>query len=221
LVTNYSRLRQQMVETQIRARGVRDARALQAVGKVPRHEFVPGSFQHQAYEDNPLPIGQGQTISQPYMVAAMTEALQVQPDSRVLEIGTGSGYQTAVLAELAATVYSVEIVPELSSAARRALQRSGYRNVRLRVGNGHEGWAEFAPYDRIVVTAGAETFPFGLAEQLGEGGRIVVPVGRGGAQTLTLGVKHGRRLVQRALMGCVFVPFVRGRAAGEGRVGGC
>ena len=221
MVIDYSRLRQQMVDIQIRARGVRDVRALQAVAKVPRHEFVPGEFRHQAYDDNPLPIGQGQTISQPYMVAVMTEALLVQEDCRVLEIGTGSGYQTAVLAELAARVYSVEIVPELSSAARRALQRSGYRNVRLRVGNGYDGWVEFAPYDRIIVTAGAEAFPFGLAGQLREGGRIVVPVGRGGAQTLTLGVRHGGRVVQRALMGCVFVPFVRERTGGESRAGGC
>ncbi len=198
-----------MVAEQIRARGVSDRRVLAAMAKLPRHLFVAESFRHQAYDDHPLPVGSGQTISQPYMVAAMTEALKVEGDSRVLEIGTGSGYQAAVLAELAKMVYSVEIVRELSSGARRTLQRFGYHNVRLRVGDGHEGWPEFAPYDRIIVTAGAATMPFGLVEQLADQGRIVVPVGRG-SQTLILGVKHGERLVQRSLMGCVFVPFVRG-----------
>ena len=202
--------RRRMLERQVSARGVSDRRVLAAMGRVPRHSFVPESLQHQAYDDRPLPIGQGQTISQPYMVAAMTEALRVEPGSRVLEIGTGSGYQAAVLAELAETVYSVEIVAELSAAARRRLSDCGYRNVRLRTGNGQDGWVEFAPYDRIMVTAGADSMPFRLVEQLADGGRIVVPVGRG-HQTLMLGVKHGDRLVQRALFDCVFVPFVAGQ----------
>jgi protein-L-isoaspartate(D-aspartate) O-methyltransferase len=202
-----------MVANQIRSRGVADRRVLDAFARVPRHQFVSESFRHQAYDDHPLPIGRGQTISQPYIVAAMTEALQVEEGHTVLEIGTGSGYQAAILSELCGTVYSVEIVAELSREARLVLNRLGYRNVRLRAGNGREGWPEFAPYDRIMVTAGAETMPHVLLEQLKDGGRIVVPVGKGGCQTLTLGVKHGERLVQRALMECVFVPFVRGEAA--------
>ncbi len=197
---------------QIVSRGVSDRRVLEAMGRVPRHEFVAESLRHQAYDDHPLPVGSGQTISQPYMVAAMTEALQVAKESRVLEIGTGSGYQAAVLAELAGMVYTVELIPELSIAARKVIHRLGHRNVRFRIGDGHEGWPEFAPFDRILVTAGAETMPHGLTGQLADKGRIVVPVGRG-SQTLILGVKHGQRLVQRSLMECVFVPFVRGAAA--------
>ena len=202
-----------MVTNQIRSRGLGDRRVLDVFARVPRHQFVSESFRHQAYDDHPLPIGRGQTISQPFIVAAMTEALQVEEGHKVLEIGTGSGYQAAILAELCGTVYSVEIVAELSRAARLVLNRLGYRNVRLKVGNGRDGWPEFAPYDRIMVTAGAETMPHVLLDQLKDGGRIVVPVGKGGCQTLTLGVKHGERLVQRALMECVFVPFVRGEGA--------
>jgi protein-L-isoaspartate(D-aspartate) O-methyltransferase len=199
-----------MVTEQIACRGVSDPRVLDAMRKVPRHEFVAEGLRHNAYEDHPLPVGSGQTISQPYMVAAMTEALKPGKEDRVLEIGTGSGYQAAVLADLARMVYTIELVQELSLAARRALHRIGCRNVRFRVGDGHEGWAEFAPFDRIMVTAGAATFPHGLVEQLVDGGRIVVPVGRG-SQILTLGVKHGGRLVSRSLMGCVFVPFVKAK----------
>lgn len=205
----FSVKRQRMVEEQIFGRGVRDERVLAALRKVPRHLFVPEGFIHQAYEDHPLPIGQGQTISQPYIVAAMTEALQVEKTHRVLEIGTGSGYQTAILAELAGMVYTVEIIEELSLRARRVLDRLDYRNIRFRVGDGNYGWPEFAPYDRVMVTAAAESFPFGLTEQLSEGGRIVVPVGGPGGQTLVLGVRHGKRLVQRPLMDVVFVPLVR------------
>ncbi len=203
-----------MVEEQILMRGVKNQRVLGAMMKVERHLFVSEGLRHQAYDDYPLPVGSGQTISQPYMVAAMTEALRVEPEHRVLEIGTGSGYQAAVLAELANTVYTVEFIAELSLGARRVMQRLGYRNVRFRIGDGHEGWPEFVPYDRIMVTAGAETMPFGLVDQLADRGRIVVPIGRG-SQMLTLGVKHGKRLVQRSLMGCVFVPFVRGERNGR------
>ncbi|MBM3315773.1 protein-L-isoaspartate(D-aspartate) O-methyltransferase [candidate division WOR-3 bacterium] len=205
---DFVQARRRMVEYQIAARGVNDPRVLEAMAEVPRHFFVPASFQHQAYEDHPLPIGRGQTISQPYIVAAMTEALKLENAHRVLEIGTGSGYQTALLAWLAGSVYTVELVDELSKQARLAAQRLDLRNVRFRVGDGNAGWPEFAPYDRIIVTAAAEMMPFALVEQLADGGRIVVPVGRE-AQTLTVGVKHGRRLVQRALMSVVFVPFVK------------
>ncbi|MCL6465934.1 MAG: protein-L-isoaspartate(D-aspartate) O-methyltransferase [candidate division WOR-3 bacterium] len=203
--------RTRMVEEQIVARGVRDKRVLEAMRKVPRHLFVPEGFVHQAYDDNPLPIGQGQTISQPYIVAAMSEALQVEKNHRVLEIGTGSGYQTAILAELAQMVWTVEIIEELSIRARQVLNRLDYRNIRFRIGDGNMGWPEFAPYDRIIVTAAAENFPYKLTEQLVEGGRIVVPVGYSGGQTLILGVKHGKRVVQRPLMDVVFVPLVRGK----------
>jgi len=198
-----------MVEEQIVGRGLKDRRVLEAMLSVERHLFVPEGMWHQAYDDHPLPVGHGQTISQPYMVAAMTEALALGPEHKVLEIGTGSGYQTAVLARLAGTVYTVEIVKELSLSARMILQRMGFRNVRFRIGDGHKGWPEFAPFDRILVTAGAETMPQVLVSQLAGEGRIVVPIGSSGVQTLTLGVKHGDRLVQRGLMGCVFVPFVR------------
>lgn len=200
-----------MVEEQIVARGVRDRRVLDAMLKVPRHLFVPEGFVHQAYEDYPLPIGQGQTISQPYIVAAMTEALQVEKTSRVLEIGTGSGYQTAILAELADMVYTVEIVKELSITAQRVLNRLDYRNIRFRVGDGNEGWKGFAPFDRVMVTAAAENIPYALIEQLVEGGRMVVPVGSYGGQSLILGVKHKNRLIQRHLMDVVFVPLVKGK----------
>jgi len=198
-----------MVEEQIETRGITNGRVLAAMRDVPRHMFVPESQQHHAYEDHPLPIGYGQTISQPYIVAAMVDALELKEDHRVLEIGTGSGYQTAVLARLAGMVYSVEVIPALSLAARRVLQQLDFRNVRLKVGDGHEGWPEFAPFDRVVVSAAAQTMPFGLVEQLGQGGRIVVPVGSESGQVLMVGVKRGARLIQRPLMQCVFVPFVR------------
>ncbi|MEO0080012.1 MAG: protein-L-isoaspartate(D-aspartate) O-methyltransferase [candidate division WOR-3 bacterium] len=208
-MSDFSQARLRMVEEQIVARGVRDPRVLEAMCQVPRHLFVPEGFRHQAYDDYPLPIGEGQTISQPYMVAAMTEALDVEKSHKVLEIGTGSGYQTAILACLADMVYSVELLEPLSLRAQKILRRLDYRNVRFRVGDGHEGWPEFAPYDRILVTAAAETMPFPLVEQLKDGGRIVVPIGPGPSQVLTVGVKHGSRLVQRALFSCVFVPFIR------------
>lgn len=206
-----------MVDEQIVARGIKDEKVLEAMLKVPRHLFVPEGFLHQAYEDYPLPIGQGQTISQPYIVAAMTEALQVNKGHKVLEIGTGSGYQTAILAELAEMVYTVEIVEELSLAARKVLNRLDYRNIRFRVGDGNEGWKEFAPFDRVMVTAAAENIPYALIEQLVEGGRMVVPVGSYGSQSLVLGVKHKNRLVQRHLMDVVFVPLVKGKPCVDSR----
>ena len=169
--------RETMVREQIEARGVRAAAVLQAMRKVPRQEFVPESARHAAYDDRPLPIGQGQTISQPYVVALMTELARLTPESRVLEIGTGSGYQTAVLAELAAEVYSIEIVPELAHRAEGDLARLGYKNVHLRGGDGYLGWPELAPFDAIVVTAAPEKIPPPLLEQLKVGGRLVIPVG--------------------------------------------
>lgn len=209
MVDEFSQRRLRMVQEQIVARGVGDERVLNAMRKVPRHLFVPEGFVHQAYEDYPLPIGFGQTISQPYIVVVMTEVLQVESCHKVLEIGTGSGYQTAVLAELAGMVYTVEIIEELSIQARRVLSRLDYRNIRYRVGDGNEGWREFAPYDRVMITAAAETIPNRVVEQMAEGGRMVVPVGAQGSQSLILGVKHNQRLVQRHLMDVVFVPLVK------------
>jgi len=209
--TDFATARKAMVEEQLVPRGVKDRRVLDAMLEVERHRFVPEGLWHQAYEDRPLPVGHGQTISQPYIVAAMTEALSLAPGHRVLEIGTGTGYQTAILARLCGSVFTVEIVRELSLEARKALARAGARNVRFRMGDGNAGWPDFAPYDRVIVTAAAETMPQTLADQLADSGRMVVPIGPSGVQTLTLGVKHGSRLVQRGLMSCVFVPFVKQR----------
>ncbi len=174
---NWRALRQQMVDTQIRAREVRSEAVLQAMARVPRHLFVPESLRPYVYEDRPLPIGRGQTISQPYIVGYMTDVLQLEPAHRVLEIGTGSGYQAAVLAEIAKHVYSIEIVPELAEGARRALTDAGYRNVDVRTGNGYLGWPDRAPFDRIIVTAAPPTIPKALVDQLAVGGIMVVPVG--------------------------------------------
>jgi protein-L-isoaspartate(D-aspartate) O-methyltransferase len=206
---NYLQARRRMVDEQIAARGVRDPSVLSAMVAIPRHLFVAEGQWHHAHEDHPLPLSDGQTISQPYIVAAMTEALELTPENRVLEIGTGSGYQTAILATIARMVYTVEIIKSLSVQARLSLLRLDIRNVRFRIGDGHDGWPEFAPYDRVVVTAAAETVPFPLVEQLVNGGKMVVPVGPPGSQVLVLGVKHGKKLVQRHLMGVAFVPFVR------------
>ena len=200
-----------MIEEQIAARGVRAPRVLAAMVAVPRHVFVPEGQWHHAYEDHPLPLDAAQTVSQPYIVAAMTEALELTPESRVLEIGTGSGYQAAILASIAKMVYTVEIIKDLSVRASLILRRLDIRNVRFRVGDGHLGWPEFAPYDRVIVTAAAETVPYPLAEQMVDGGKMVVPVGPPGSQVLTLLIKHGKKTVQRHLMSVTFVPFVRGK----------
>src|SRR5208282_375702 len=173
----YKAAREEMVREQIEARGIRDARVLAALRKVPRHLFVPPEEQGQAYDDYPLAIGHGQTISQPYVVAYMTEALELKPRDRVLEIGTGSGYQAAILAELVAEVYSIEIVEPLAKQAEARLRRLGYSNVQVRAGDGYRGWPEVAPFDAIIVTA-APHVPQPLVEQLREGGRMVLPLGR-------------------------------------------
>ncbi len=169
--------RTRMVETQIVARGVREPRVLAAMRKVPRHRFVDDGQRAEAYEDHPLPIPGNQTISQPYIVALMTELLELAPSSRVLEIGTGSGYQSAVLAELADEVYTIEIVPELARLAERRLKELGYNNVTVREGDGYRGWPEHAPFDGIIVTAAPERIPQPLLDQLGPGGIMVIPVG--------------------------------------------
>ncbi len=182
----YKRLRNDMVRHQIAARGVKDPRVLEAMSRVPRHLFVPPGLAERAYDDSPLPIGEGQTISQPYMVAWMTELLQVREDSRVLEIGTGSGYQAAVLCELAAEVVSVEKYPDLARQAGERLLSLGYDNITVHTGDGTLGWPQGAPYDGIIVTAGAPSVPQPLLEQLGDGGRLVIPVGSSGMQMLNL-----------------------------------
>jgi protein-L-isoaspartate(D-aspartate) O-methyltransferase len=203
--------RQNMVQSQLRARGIRDPRVLDAMARVPRHEFVAERYRDQAYEDHPIPIGEGQTVSQPYIVALMLEAVSLEPSSKVLEIGTGSGYQTAVLAELSAHVFSIERHPLLAQEAEAVLARLGYTNVKVIVGDGSQGLPEFTPFDAIVVSAAAPRIPAALFEQLQEGGRMIIPVGPAEAQELQLVRKHeGQPIVDR-LEGCRFVPLIGGQ----------
>ncbi len=203
----FASLREQMVREQIEKRGIRDERVLQAMRKVPRHCFVPPEQRDRAYADRPLPIGYGQTISQPYIVALMTAAAQVTPESVVLEIGTGSGYQAAILAELARQVYSVERIPALAEQAQQTLAALGYRNVHIRQGDGYQGWPEHAPYDAIVVTAAPPTLPERLADQLAMGGRWVVPVGEG-TQSLFILHKTPQGFIQKGSFPVQFVPML-------------
>ena len=206
----YTAEREKMVREQIRARGVHDEATLRAMRKVPRHLFVPESLQHVAYGDYPLPIGQGQTISQPYIVAYMTAVVEPQADFRVLEIGTGSGYQAAVLAEIVDSVYTIEIVKELAESARERLQRLHYGNIEVMHGDGYAGWKEHAPFDAIIVTAGAGEIPPPLFEQLREGCKMVIPVGSVHAgQSLILVSKKNGRMSRTNLMPVRFVPFTR------------
>lgn len=198
-----------MVKLQLEARGITDARVLEAMRRVPRHLFVPSGHRSEAYGDFPVSIGHGQTISQPYMVAFMTEALELRGGERVLEIGTGSGYQTAVLAELCAELYSIERVSSLLEAARRTLSETGYSGVHLLLGDGGEGLAEHAPFDRILVTAAAPSVPGKLAEQLADNGIMAVPVGDYRfSQVLVIVRRVGGRLETRQSIGCRFVPLI-------------
>lgn len=201
--------RLQMVEKQIAARGIRDKRVLDAMAKVPRHLFVPPGEVDAAYDDTPLPIGYNQTISQPYIVALMTESLRLEPGDKVLEIGTGSGYQAAVLAELADSVFTMEIVEPLGLSARERLESLGYKNVKVRIGDGFKGWPEEAPFDAIIVTAAPETIPAALVSQLADGGRMVIPVGKY-LQDLMLVERRGGRVTKRSLASVRFVPMVGG-----------
>ena len=199
--------RARMVETQIVARGVRDPRVLAAMREVPRHRFVDAGQRAQAYEDHPLPIPGNQTISQPYIVALMTELLELEPSSRVLEIGTGSGYQSAVLAELAERVYTIEIVPELARLAESRLKELGYANVTVREGDGYRGWPENAPFDGIIVTAAPERIPQPLVDQLAPGGIMVIPVG-GFFQELKVFRKSADgRVTEKDILPVRFVPM--------------
>lgn len=206
----FAELRKKMVERQLKGpgRNIRDPRVLKAMGKVPRHEFVPEGQRRWAYADGPLPIGHGQTISQPYIVAFMTEKLEPKPTDRVLEIGTGSGYQAAVLAELVKEVCSIEIVAPLAERARETLDRLGYENVEVRAGDGYKGWPDKAPFDAVIVTCAPDHVPAPLVEQLKEGGRMMIPVGAdGGVQRLYLLEKEGGKVKREAVLPVRFVPM--------------
>jgi protein-L-isoaspartate(D-aspartate) O-methyltransferase len=202
--------RAQMVRTQLEDRGIRDSRVLQAMRGVPRHEFVPTEFHDQAYDDHPLPIGAGQTISQPYIVAIMLQHLALQSTDRVLEVGAGSGYATALLARLCAEVYAIERHAELAAVAGATLARLGFSNVHMRVGDGSQGWREHAPFDAILVSAAAAEMPPALFAQLCEGGRMIVPIGPPLSQELHLIRKVSGQAERNILEGCRFVPLLEG-----------
>jgi protein-L-isoaspartate(D-aspartate) O-methyltransferase len=210
-VGDLARERQKMVQEQLVTRGIHDGRVLAAMAKVPREEFVPADSRAATYEDGPLPIGYDQTISQPYIVAFMTEQLRLSPTDRVLEIGTGSGYQAAILGELAGDVYTIEIVEALAKNAEATLQRLGYKNVHFKVGDGYKGWPEYAPFDAIIVTCAPDKVPQLLTDQLKEGGRMIIPVGDRFAQQLYLLEKKNGQLKESVTLPVRFVPM-----AGEG-----
>lgn len=203
---DFTRLREQMVQNQIIYRGVKDKRVLAAVSKVERHLFVPENLQKQAYQDEPLPIGYGQTISQPYIVAYMTEQLELNGDEKVLEIGTGSGYQAAILGELAMEVYTIEIVPELGEIAKQRLSSLEYTNVHVRIGDGYNGWPERAPFDAVIVTAAPDHIPPPLVDQMKIGGRLIIPVGDY-SQELLLMVKTEKGIEKKRKIPVRFVPM--------------
>ena len=204
----FSRMRERMVAEQMAARDIKDPRVLAAMGKVPRHLFVPADQQRLAYEDHPLPIGKDQTISQPYIVAYMSQALELKPSDTVLEIGTGSGYQAAVLGELAAEVYTIEIVKELADRAKQTLADAGYKNIHVRHGDGYAGWPEHAPFNAIMVTAAPDHVPQPLIDQLAPGGRMVIPVGDY-FQELRLIQRTEQGVVERSTIAVRFVPLTR------------
>lgn len=195
-----------MVTEQIEARGIHDPATLAAIRAVPRHEFVPEVMRDEAYRDHPLPIGHGQTISQPYIVAFMTEAIHPEPGEKILEVGSGCGYQAAVLAQMGAEVYTIEIVEELAGIARHNLERLGYHNVHIRQGDGYRGWPEHAPFDAIVVTCAPDKVPPDLVAQLREGGRMIIPVGSMEQQLVFLR-KHGGKVEQQTVLPVRFVPM--------------
>ena len=196
-----------MVEEQIAARGISDPATLEAMRAVPRHEFLPLRLREEAYGDYPLPIGYGQTISQPYIVAFMTEAIRPQPGEKILEIGAGSGYQAAVLEQMGAEVYTIEIVEPLAEMARQTLERLGYKNAHVRHGDGYRGWPEHAPFDAIVVTCAPDKIPPDLVAQLKDGGRMIVPVGGGVEQELVLLRKNGKQIEKQSVLPVRFVPM--------------
>ncbi len=205
-VKDYQTMRERMVETQIKSRGVKDERVLVAMRKVERHRFVPEPYVSLAYSDQPLPIGEGQTISQPYIVALMTELLELKGEEKVLEVGTGSGYQAAILAELAKEVYTIEIIETLATSAKRLLLELGYQNIQVRTGDGYLGWPEAAPFDAILVTCAPDHIPKPLIEQLKEGGRLVLPVGTH-SQELKKVVKRSGGVETKDIIPVIFVPM--------------
>ncbi len=205
----YQVLRERMVREQIEARGIHDPRVLKAMRKVERHKFVPEEYRDLAYEDHPLPIGEGQTISQPYIVALMTELLELDEHDRVLEVGTGSGYQAAVLAEICDSVYTIEIIESLGRRAEALLKELGYTNVKVKIGDGYKGWPEHAPFDGIIVTCAPTHIPPPLQEQLAEGGRMVIPVGERFTQELVLLRKENGKIIQREVIPVRFVPMLK------------
>ena len=200
--------RRTMVQVQLVPRGITDEDVLRVMEKVPRHRFVPEDMAESAYDDHPLPVGEGQTISQPYMVALMTQCLELKRDEKVLEIGTGSGYQSAILAELASEVYTIERIEKLHDNASKVLKALGCENIQFKVGDGSGGWSESAPYDGIIVTAGSPDIPRAFEEQLSEGGRLVIPVGGYYSQELVVMQKTSGKLKKRDVCGCVFVPLI-------------
>lgn len=203
---DFKAMRQKMVETQIKNRGVKDERVLSAMLKVERHRFIPKAYESQAYSDQPLPIGEGQTISQPYIVALMTELLELKGEERVLEVGTGSGYQAAILAELAKEVFTIEIIEPLASSAKKLLSELGYQNIEVKAGDGYLGWPEHAPFDAIIVTCAPDHIPKPLIDQLKENGRLVLPVGTH-SQELKKIVKRSGKMEVTDVIPVIFVPM--------------
>lgn len=205
---DYKALRKKMVDEQIIARGIKDKRLINILYKIERHRFVPQSFRDSSYGDFPLPIGEGQTISQPYMVALMTECLSLKGEEKILEIGTGSGYQTAILAELAKEVYSIERIESLAKRAENLLRELGYSNIKIKSGDGTLGWPEASPFERIIVTAASTKVPSPLIEQLKEGGIMVIPLGDRFSQVLNVIEKRKDEIITSQVCGCVFVPLI-------------
>jgi len=208
-VDKYEKVRQRMVREQIVARGIKDQKVIQAIINVPRHLFVPEAYERMAYEDRPLPIGEGQTISQPYIVALMTEILELKPNMKVLEIGTGSGYQAAILAEIVNEVYTIEIVEILGQSATNLLTELGYKNIYTKIGDGYKGWAENAPFDAIIVTCAPTDIPKPLENQLKEGGKMIIPLGGSIVQELVLLEKKNGEIIKKVVTPVRFVPMVQ------------
>ena len=205
---DFAILRKRMVEEQLIPRGIKNERLLDAFYKVERHKFVPEDLRGSAYADFPVPIGEGQTISQPYIVALMTQCLDLTGEEKVLEIGTGSGYQSAILAELAKEVYTIERYANLAKSAETVLKESGYKNITIKVGDGTLGWKDIAPFDRIIITAASPRIPLPLTEQINESGKMVLPLGESLSQVLTVVEKKKGKLESIQVCGCVFVPLI-------------
>jgi len=205
---DYAELRKKMVDEQLISRGIKNQRVLDVFRRLERHNFIPQDFRNTAYADSPVPIGDSQTISQPYIVALMTECLDLEGSEKVLEIGTGSGYQAAILSELVKEVYSIERHPNLAKRAGILLKNSGYTNIKIKIDDGTLGWPEEAPFDRIIITAASPHIPLPLIEQLKEGGKLLLPLGESAGQTLTLIQKKEGILSTQEICGCVFVPLI-------------